>query len=183
MKSDKTEVILLGAAAAVIALVVAFSMMDDKGSRKRSLEEITEDVEEEVGEKLEDLKNTATEVNSGLSKVRRLAEGLKSNVRPGSRTDRAINALENGVSKAKPVVETVAALIPQEVKDEARGMVREQASRAGSYLRDRAVEGGRAAGSYLLRELRSSWRDNNPFTTRPKPIPLPPGVGVGTRDL
>ena len=37
MKSDTTEMVLLGAAAAVIALVVAFSMMGDKGN-KRSLD-------------------------------------------------------------------------------------------------------------------------------------------------
>ena len=178
MKSDKTEMVLLGAAAAVIALVVAFSMMDDKGSRKRSLEEITEEVEEEVGEKVEELKDAAAAATSNLGKVQKLAEDLKSKVPPGSKTERVINAVQGGVSKVTPAVKSVAALIPQDVKDEAKVAVREKAKELG----------GRAWSS-LKEAAGKSFEDNkgglgvfaNLFS-KPKPYVAPPGVGVGTRD-
>lgn len=153
MKSDTTEMVLLGAAAAVIALVVAFSMMDDKGSKKRSLEQMVEDVQEEVGTEVEGLKEAATEVEESVSKFQRVAEKLESKLPPDGRAARALSTIKSGVGKAKPFVESAAAIIPDEVKEEAKAKVTEVVTNKAKQV------GGWAFGK-LKEAAQSSYETN-----------------------
>ncbi len=174
MKSDTTEMVLLGAAAAVIALVVAFSMMDDKGSKKRSLEEMAEDVQEEVGAEVEGLKEAAAEVKESVSKFQRVAETVKEKLPPGGRAERALSTIQSGVSKAKPFVESAVAIVPDEVKKEARAAILEK----GKEL------GGQALG-YFRREIGKGVVQNlkpkpggffSKLFKTPEKQPLPDGI-------
>ena len=131
MKSDTTEMVLLGAAAAVIALVVAFSMMDDKGSKKRSLEEMADDAGEEAGAEVEGLKEAAAEVKESVSKFQKVAENVKEKLPPDGRAARALSTIQSGVSKAKPFVDSAAAIIPDEFKEEAKTAILEKGKEVG----------------------------------------------------
>ncbi len=173
----KSDTILLGAAAAVIALVVAFSMMDDKGSKKRSLEEMVEDVQEEVGTEVEGLKEAATEVKESVSKFQRVAEKLESKLPPDGRAGRALSTIRSGVNKAKPFVESAAAIIPDEVKEE-----------VGAKMKSAAKGLGGRAFSYLREAAGKSFEQNKPKTgffgslfSPVKETPLPPGIRGGSR--
>jgi hypothetical protein len=178
MKSDTTEMVLLGAAAAVIALVVAFSMMDDKGSKKRSLEEMADDAGEEAGADATELKQAVEEAKPLLSKISKLAGDAKAKVEPGSRSERLLNTVQNGAGKASEVVSAAGAIIPEEVKDNVRARVRE----VGREL------GGRAL-SYVREAAGRSFEQNKPkegifgsIFSKPKETPLPPGMG-GSREV
>lgn len=165
MKSDKTEVILLGAAAAVIALVVAFSMMSDKGNKRSREDEEAEtarNVEQKVEEDVDELEDTAKKIDSNLTKAEGIVRDLKGRVPPDSRPGRAIAKVESAVERAKPVVQTISSLIPDETKEELKNAALEKAKSVGrgvfNRLKDAALE---------------SFNQNAPWKQKPKEIPLP----------
>ncbi len=181
MKSDTTEMVLLGAAAAVIALVVAFSMMDDKmddkRSKKRSLKEVVEEVENEVEGAVEELKDAVDEAEPLLKKVQTLAAKVEAKVPPGSKTARVVNTVKGGFNRVSAGVSAAASLLPEEVKDDAKAKVKEGVKELG----------GRAF-SYLREAAGKSFEQNKPKTgffgslfSPVKETPLPPGVRGGSR--
>ncbi len=149
MKSDTTEMVLLGAAAAVIALVVAFSMMDDKmddkGSRKRSLDDIVEEVENEVENDVEALKDAAKKAKPLVARVQELAEKVEAQVPPGSKTARVVNSVKGGFNRISQGASAAASLVPQNVKDDARAKVeegvKEYGGRALNYFKNEIGKG------------------------------------------
>jgi hypothetical protein len=112
MKSDTTEMVLLGATAAVIALVVAFSMMDDKGNRRsldsddpietaRDVRQKVEEVEAKVEAKVAELENAGKKIESETSKAENIVKELRPLVPAGGRADRALTKAESLLEKAK----------------------------------------------------------------------------------
>lgn len=87
MKSDKTEVILLGAAAAVIALVVAYSFMgnETEKGKKRSREEDGD--RRNVVQKLETVEESLETTEAQLNK-------LAKTVDPNSNEGRQVKSLK-----------------------------------------------------------------------------------------
>ncbi len=136
MKSDTTEMVLLGAAAAVIALVVAFSMMDDKGSKKRSAAEMVNDAVDEVEGAVDELKDAVEEAQPLLKKVKILAEKVEAKVPPGSKTANAVNAAKSGLSRVSAGFSSAASLIPDDVKDDAKAKVEEGVKKYGGRALD-----------------------------------------------
>ncbi len=173
MKSDTTEMVLLGAAAAVIALVVAFSMMDDKGSKKRSAAEMVNDAVDEVEGAVEQLKDAVDEAEPLLKKVKILADKVEAKVPPGSKTAKAVNAAKSGLSRVSAGFSSAASLIPEDVKDDAKAKVtegvKELGGRAFNYLRE-------AAGKSLEQNKPKTGFFGSLFSPVKK-TPLPPGVG------
>jgi hypothetical protein len=150
MKSDTTEMVLLGAAAAVIALVVAFSMMDDKGKRSldsddpvevaRNVRQKMEEVEAKVEAKVVELENAGKKIESETSKAENIVKELRPLVPAGGRADRALTKAESLLNKAKAGGNALQSVIgeekTQELKEAAADKVKEYGGRALSYLRD-----------------------------------------------
>ncbi len=181
MKSDTTEMVLLGAAAAVIALVVAFSMMDDKGKRSlddpvetaRNVRQKMDEVEAEVAAKVAELENAGKKIESETSKAENIVKELRPLVPAGGRADRALTKAENLLNKAKDGGNALKSVIgeekTQELKEAAADKVKEYGSRALNYFRE-------AAGKSLEQNKPKTGFFGSLFST-PKKQPLPSGVG------
>jgi hypothetical protein len=114
MKSDTTEMVLLGAAAAVIALVVAFSMMGDKGN-KRSLDDPDDDpvetardvrqkvegVKQKVENDVAELEIAAKRIQAETSKAEKIVSELKPLVPAGGKADKVLTTAESIIGTAK----------------------------------------------------------------------------------
>ncbi len=110
MKSDTTEMVLLGAAAAVIALVVAFSMMGDKGNKRslddpdddpRDVRQKVEDVKQTVETKMVELENAGKTIQAESSKAETILNELRPLVTEGGKADKVLGAAEGFIGTAK----------------------------------------------------------------------------------
>ncbi len=114
MKSDTTEMVLLGAAAAVIALVVAFSMMGDKGNKRslddddvdpvetpRNVAQKVEDVKQTVEAKVVELADTGKRIQAETSKAEKIVSELKPLVPAGGPADKVLTTAESIIGTAK----------------------------------------------------------------------------------
>ena len=164
MKSDKTEVILLGAAAAVIALIVAFSMMDKGKKRSREDEEAetARNVREKVDNDVDELEETNKKLESNLKTAEDIVQDLKSAVPLDSTAGRLVAKAESAIERAKPVVKTLNDMIPDKTKES---------------FKDAAIQGGKRIGEWAFNQLKDaatkSLDQNAPWRQKPKEIPLP----------
>ena len=141
MKSDTTEMVLLGAAAAVIALVVAFSMMGDKGKRPldsddpvevaRNVRQKMEEVEAEVEAKVVELENAGKKIESETSKAENIVKELRPLVPAGGRADRALSKAESLIGKAKDGGNALRSVIGDDKVDELKEAATEKVVGAG----------------------------------------------------
>ena len=189
MKSDKTEMVLLGAAAAVIALVVAFSMMGDKGKRSlddddpdettRNVRQKVEEVEAKVEDDVAKLEDAAKKIDSNLSRAKEALADLKGNVDPASRPGRLVNAAERAVNGLTGAGETVSRILgpekTEELKEAAADKVKAAGQSALNYLRE-------AAGKKFEQHKPKTGFFGNLFS-KPKETPLPPNVRGGSREV
>jgi hypothetical protein len=145
MKSDTTEMVLLGAAAAVIVLVVAFSMMDDKGNKRsldsdgpietaRDVRQKVEDVKQKVENDVAELEMAAEKIQAETSKAESIVKELRPLVPPGGRADRVLTTAESIIGKAKAGGNALRSVIgdekAEELKEAAAGKVKEAGKKA-----------------------------------------------------
>ncbi len=147
MKSDTTEMVLLGAAAAVIALVVAFSMMGDKGNKRsldsddpietaRDVRQKVKDVEAEVAAKVAELENAGKKIESETSKAEIIVKELRPLVPEGGRADRALTKAESIIGTAKAGGNALRNVIGDEKMDELKEAAGNKVKEAGKKALD-----------------------------------------------
>jgi hypothetical protein len=186
MKSDTTEMVLLGAAAAVIALVVAFSMMDDKGKRSlddpvevaRNVRQKVEEVEAEVEAQVVELENAGEKIEAETSKAENIVKNLRPLVTTGGRADRVLTKAEGLLEKGKGLGNAIKGVIGEEKAQELK-------EAAGEKVKSAAMEyGGRALG-YFKREIGKGVQQNlkpkpggffSKIFQTPQKQPLPEGI-------
>ncbi len=186
MKSDKTEMVLLGAAAAVIALVVAFSMMGDKGNKRsldslddepvetaRNVRQKVEKVEAEVEAKVAELENAGKKIAAESSKAENIVKELRPLVPAGGRADMALTKAESLLGKAKDGGNALRSVIGDERVDQ----LKEAAA-------DKVKAAGKSAFNYLREAAGKKFEQNKPKTgffaslfSPVKETPLPPMGG------
>jgi hypothetical protein len=173
----KSDTILLGAAAAVIVLVVAFSMMDDKGNRRSLDDPDVDPVEtarnvrqkvEEVEDKVAELEKTGKKIQAESSRAEKIVSELKPLVPAGGRADRALTQAESLLDKGKGLGNAITNVIGKDKAEELKEAAREKAM-------ELAGKGAERAKSFFS----DAWKS---FRKKPTPYPMPPGVGSGTRD-
>ncbi len=186
MKSDTTEMVLLGAAAAVIALVVAFSMMDDKGKRSlddpvevaRNVRQKMDEVEAEVERQVVELENAGKKIESETSKAESIVKNLRPLVPAGGRADRALTRAEGLLDKGKGLGNAITNVIGKDKAEELKEAAGEKVMSAAKKY------GGRALG-YFKREIGKGVEQNfkpkpggffSKLFETPKKTPLPEGI-------
>ena len=165
MKSDKTEVILLGAAAAVIALVVAYSFMgnETEKGKKRS--------REEDGERRSVVQRLAN-VEGSLETTKEQLDELGNTVDPDSKEGKEVQTLkEQAKTLAKDTAKQIGAAALTKGKEvaiekvaEIREMAAQQLQVKAGQLADKAKE---KAGELATqaKDTVSSWiARRNPFS-------------------
>ena len=140
MKSDTTEMVLLGAAAAVIALVVAFSMMGDKGNKRsldsddpdeRDVRQKVEDVKQKVENDVAELEMAAKKIQAETTKAENIVNELRPLVPAGGKADRVLTAAESIIGKAKAGGNALRNVIGDEKMDELKEKAAEKVVGAG----------------------------------------------------
>ena len=150
MKSDKTEVILLGAAAAVIALVVAYSFMgnetekgkkrprEEDGGRRNVVQRLAnvEQSLETTKEELDELENTVDPDSKEGKQVKTLREQVKTVAKDTVKQmgAAALNTGKEVVSEKVAEVREVAAQKLQEKTEQ----LKEKAGELATQAKDKA---------------------------------------------
>ena len=134
MKSDKTEVILLGAAAAVIALVVAYSFMgnETEKGKKRS--------REEDGERRSVVQRLAN-VEGSLETTKEQLDELGNIVDPNSKEGKEVKTLQEEVKAlAEDTAKQIGAAALTKGKEVASEKVAEIREVAAQIIQEKAGE-------------------------------------------
>ena len=154
MKSDTTEMVLLGAAAAVIALVVAFSMMGDKGNKRsrdeddetaRNVEQKVEGVKQKVENDVAELEIAAKRIQAETSKAEKIVSELKPLVPAGGKADKVLTTAESIIGTAKAGGNALRNILGDDkvddLKEAAGNKVKEAGKKFGGWALGKLKEG------------------------------------------